>query len=591
MVSVEPEGEGDYYDLTVPGTHCYYDAQGILHHNSGKGWLSARFLAWVALVLCHLRVDPALLMGMGARSSIDCMNVAPDEKLARTVFFRYLKANLAHPLFARSAPEVRADRAVFRRPAPGGGTYEFLCLHSMHSRADGLEGRNLLVWVMDEADAFPAPEGVSVAQGIHDILRSSAASRTGRFWRGFGISYPRTRNGFLMTTFEHAEKDRERNDAASMYYTDLASTFEVRPSVSRDTPSIRDDFERDPRAASAMYDCLPMEGDDAFIEYPERVDQAVDHERAPCALWRPGETARTTALGQEFKHVSLVLEGLSRVPGRQYFLGGDAGKSGDLFCVSVFSTEGSADAYEWVCHWCNANYPDLCRRAVYEHQPLGTELFVPTKADLPRCGSCGELPGVWKMLPTDPPSVRAVVGQWRKRGGASQSRGITVDGREFRLPHVHEELVLTWTPHKARFPGDVNRTVDFVNAQAVCRELIQGLGITRARFDQWQSESIVQTLVAETGADVGVIGIGQQDQFRRGRLAKMLLYEGLITLLPYRHPVTGEARRDREWKQLQRKNERLDHPQNGSKDIWDAETIAIYLAATSQCAELELVLA
>ena len=52
---------------------------------------------------------------------------------------------------------------------------------------------------------------------------------------------------------------------------------------------------------------------------------------------------------------------------------------------------------------------------------------------------------------------------------------------------------------------------------------------------------------------------------------------------------TGERVRDREWKKLQRKAKRLDHPSpHGSKDIWDAETIAIHAAITDWVGDITI---
>jgi hypothetical protein len=41
-------------------------------------------------------------------------------------------------------------------------------------------------------------------------------------------------------------------------------------------------------------------------------------------------------------------------------------------------------------------------------------------------------------------------------------------------------------------------------------------------------------------------------------------------------------------KKLERKGTRVDHPKRGSKDIWDAEMMALWLAATYYESALEI---
>ena len=73
------------------------------------------------------------------------------------------------------------------------------------------------------------------------------------------------------------------------------------------------------------------------------------------------------------------------------------------------------------------------------------------------------------------------------------------------------------------------------------------------------------------------------EQFKRARLVKRLLYSNLLTLLP-------NEKRDSEWRRLQRHGERIDHPSGPgeSKDLFDAEAVAIYLAAVWKCGTMEV---
>ena len=160
-------------------------------------------------------------------------------------------------------------------------------------------------------------------------------------------------------------------------------------------------------------------------------------------------------------------------------------------------------------------------------------------------------------------------------------KDISINGRSLNIPHVYEDLLVEIKPFRATRATESNKPVDYISVQQFCDSLIRSLSISRSRFDPWNSASIVQGLQASTGTDVQEIGYGQAEQFKRARIVKAMTYSNLITLLP-------NTKRDTEWKRLMLKGSKIDHPTNGSKDLWDSETVAIWLAATSQCQELEL---
>ena len=69
------------------------------------------------------------------------INVAPNEDLARNVFFKYLRRFLQNPMFAEIDMTVLADDVRFYRQGRY-GRYEFLSVYSRHSNASGLDGHN-----------------------------------------------------------------------------------------------------------------------------------------------------------------------------------------------------------------------------------------------------------------------------------------------------------------------------------------------------------------------------------------------------------------------------------------------------------------
>jgi hypothetical protein len=126
--------------------------------------------------------------------------------------------------------------------------------------------------------------------------------------------------------------------------------------------------------------------------------------------------------------------------------------------------------------------------------------------------------------------------------------------------------------------------VDFLSLDTACLSLLSHLRVRVAGFDPWQTTLFTQKYQSE-GYDVREMSMSITEQFRRAWLWKQLLYQQGITKLPNE---TG----DREEKNLQRKGatNRIDHPEKPghSKDIYDARSIAAWLAATAHCNELTI---
>jgi hypothetical protein len=217
------------------------------------------------------------------------------------------------------------------------GSYEFLSIYSRHSNASGLDGHNIVAFAGDEVDAFERTETVCRATLIHDIFRSSASTRVKRGWIGAMFSYPRTEDGFMMKLYERAINDMREFGPKATYFADRAATWEVRPDISRDTPTIADDYKNDPKGAMARYECLPMAADDGFFEFDEYVVESVNLAKRPVARWREVMGTLETAKGTK-SCVRVEVVDITPEPGRNYFMGGDGSLSGDAFAISIWST-------------------------------------------------------------------------------------------------------------------------------------------------------------------------------------------------------------------------------------------------------------
>ena len=532
---------------------------------SGKDYLSAKFIAYLAYLVLHLAPDPAAFFGLAPGTPLAVLNVAPSQALARQVFFRYLQQFVGSAPFAGFAVEILSDEIRFPRAN--------LTLFSKHSDPATLDGYNLLGWVMDEADAFADGADGSVAEDVHNILRSSCNTRLRGRWMGIVISYPRVEEGFMMRLFGRALGD-------PTFFADRAATWEVRPDVSREDPGIASDYAHDPRDAAARYECLPMSMVDAFFDDPGRIAEAVDAGRTPVAVVRESLLTCDPAGGSTREYVGGRLESVERRPGARYFMGVDAAVSGDALALCVFSVDGSTDAPEWICLGCANERPDLLGRARYRE--CGSR--EPGVDAVPYCGYCyaSALDDVRTTF------LGGAVHRWWRRVPAEEEAAVgaaplVIDGTPYPVPVLREELLLAFHPRPATRPGMSPRVVDLPGVRALCKDLITALRIEAVRFDPWNAAAMVQDLQRETCASVDTISFGGPDQLRRARLVKALLYSGRLRLLP-------DERRDREWRRLQLKGMRVDHPKGvgESKDLFDAEAVAIWLAATSVCTTLEL---
>ena len=578
VVDIAFDGVEDFYDLTVFGTGCYFDAGGICHSNSGKDYLSAKYICYLAYVLLHFAVDPCTWMSeqvlpsgkkldLAPRTRIDIVNVAPDQNLARQVFFEYVKKFLSSDLFAPFDiyPKPRewkpgTDHIVF----PTVDTH----LYSKTSKASSIDGYNLFAGILDEADDFYDSADKSNAATIYRVYKNTAAATFGPFSSVFVISYPRTEDGFVLRLKRRADK---RPD---IFYVDLAGTQDVRPNFDIMDATIQEEFEEDPDAANAMYRCQLMAAVNTFFKNAAMTLECSDDSRPHCARVSEPEIISADAWNaakgemESKKYVMAELESIEPMPGCQYFLTVDGGLSGDAYVICVGHTDASGDAALWLCGECGS-IPEVRMGGHYEQLLRAVSI-----GD----GSCWC--GICYRTPFQVSPLFGNQGWWKRQ--EQQAQGIQIAGQTFTLPHVYEDLIIEV---KGQRPNRMARDyveVGFPQLQELILGLMSGLSVVRARVDPWQLVQMVQTL-QQAGYDAEALPFSNTAQLLRARLAKIYLSNYLLTLRP-------NERRDKEWRQLQRKGSSVDHPEGGSKDIYDTEAMLIYAAATHHCQGLDVFL-
>jgi len=517
---------------------------------SGKDTMSALYISYLCYVCLSLKGDVASRFGLYPGTPLAILNVAPNEETAKQVFFKYLSGFIKRPLFApwmkNPRTQILSDQIKFPNIN--------LVLYSKHSRASGLDGYNLIAWVMDEADAFMDEGRHNNANTIHQILRSSSISRMRNRWVGIVISYPRSPDGFMMKLVNTAMQDIEKYGENAHYVVDIGSSFDVNPRISRNDPGIISDYETDPQAAKAMYECDPQSVKDAFFEYQSKIDMAIDKNRLPCVdVVIDNPIMRESGSGDLMEFVGCHIEAIRPERGRTYFIGVDAGVVGDAYAISMFSTDDMGDIPEWICPDCYrmGDFKSDYEQAIsvgYERQPI--------------CGICLETAGVR--------SKTFGSKWWRRKSGNAKT--VVIDGISVDVTPIREECLIHIQPVKTMGNNRYGRPVDLISVRALIAKLIQNFNPAGVMFDPWQSYSMIQDLRNECGGNITDISFSQMEQYKRARLVKSLLYGDCIRLLP-------NERRDKEWKNLIRNGYKIDHPIGGSKDLYDAESIAIYQCA------------
>ena len=573
--SIEATKIDDFYDLTVPETHCYFDDNGILHHNSGKDMTMALLGAWVAAIICSLAGDPATYFGMAPGSTMYWVNVATNEDQATRVYFRdNLLRFIQHPYFAQFKPSIKSNEVWFPKSR--------LQLLSRHSHVAGLEGNNVIGFVMDEPDGMLDNQKRSLAGEIHEVFRSSAATRTtARPPLGVIIGYPWSDMGWLMRMKERVETALRAGD--KQFFFDLASVFEVRPEVKRDHPIIAEEYRFNPRGARCKYECIAGSALDAWIDFPEKIYAANDPSLPFACEW--DEVVTTNASGDEM--IGALLSSIERKPGCEYFLGGDGAVSADSFTLAVWHVETSVQSAGWICRDCGGDglesdweYQKSVRMgAQYRRMPMTeTVEYGPSV----HCGICGVSP-----LRYGPVGMYAQVPGWWRNEIREQTADVKVGIESFSIPLIVEDALIEFKPKQAILHGEKNKPVDYVTECGVAEVtllLMRELSIREAAFDPSHAVGIVQSLRRQ-GLNANTILFTTRPQYDRARLAKVLLYAGALKMLSPEAAPNDRMKetlitRNMEWKQIQQEKRKIQHPDGGRKDCWDAETVAIHLAAS-----------
>lgn len=252
---------------------------------AGKDHTARVSMAYIGYLMHCLR-DPLKYYGKASGVYVDLVNLAVNAKQAQQVFFDPLKNILLRSPWANEVGFEPRVQEIFWFDRP-------VRMFSGHSEAEGWEGYEVMVVILDEISAFKTDvelkgdlRNKGSASVIYEMARASITSRFPDVGKVVLLSFPRFKNDFIQQRYNSVIKDlkeqgvevteekwgnkgveRERKTWALK-----ASTWDVNPT--RHRHEFEDEFRRDPVMARARYECEPPEMEDAYFRDVESVRSA-----------------------------------------------------------------------------------------------------------------------------------------------------------------------------------------------------------------------------------------------------------------------------------------------------------------------------
>jgi hypothetical protein len=265
--AIEPLPEGDFYDLTVSETHCYFDAQGILHHNSGKGYMVSICLAWFVYVLLCLK-DPQSFLGLAPAEPIDLALCSPTLRQTRRITFQKFKNRLYSWEWFRSRLESEGiDPDRFLKNRIGADFIEFprgIRLHNLPLDSTAAEGFNMLAFCVDEMAGMTSEATGETASSLLNTFITSARSRFKKAWKGWVIGFPRSVNDPQEQIIAEAEAGKFPG-----LLVRRRATWEVNTNLTE--LDFSEDFLRNPEDSEAKFRAVPMAASQSFFRSPDLI--------------------------------------------------------------------------------------------------------------------------------------------------------------------------------------------------------------------------------------------------------------------------------------------------------------------------------
>lgn len=293
----------------------------------------------VAYLLMCLK-NPQRYYGMPSQDSIHLLNIAANAPQAHRAFFEPMTRVVRRGWFKdRADPKLNTIRYEKNIEAISG-----------HSDAEGQEGLNLILGVADEIDAFKARnelvggtgkrsrEASTTAEGILNMLKTSASTRFPHTYKRVAISYPRYLGSTIMRLTAEAEADIDKYGEDSRYFASGPyATWEVNP-LRKGKHEFESDYRSDPEEAAAKYECKPSRAINPYFRNFFAFQQAVDHETQPITITyekRKMTSDVTQATTTGWEPVFHFAPWFKPVQGARYAMHGDLAINGDRAGIAM----------------------------------------------------------------------------------------------------------------------------------------------------------------------------------------------------------------------------------------------------------------
>lgn len=303
----------------------------MLGKGSGKDALSTIICAYVVYQLLCLK-DPAEYYGKPSGDAIDIINVAINADQASNVFFKGFKTRVQKcPWFAGKYKALNKS-IVFDKS---------ITVYSGNSEGEATEGYNILLAVLDEIDGFDEgskEEGTPAADAMYKTLSATVSSRFDDTGKVLILSFPRSREGFIMTKFHDAIAEKEdvhyeytfkldedlpdgieeneysikwvEHEIISYKFPEVWAmsrpTWKVNPT--KTINSFKRDFYKNPDDALGRFACNPQDTTDGgWYRAKEKIDAAFSGKNAITEVTGPTEIiGKVDSEKKYFMHVDLA---------------------------------------------------------------------------------------------------------------------------------------------------------------------------------------------------------------------------------------------------------------------------------------------
>lgn len=317
----------------------------------GKDTVCQAAFARIANILLCLQ-SPQKYFGVPHNSPIHLLNVAATATQAHAAFFKPLRSFIVDSTWFSDkfeSGEPPGEMALSIR------FLRHIELVSGHSDADNLEGKNLIAAAADEISAFPTlaqakGRGVlpsKTADGLVNMLRSSATSRYEQTYKLIQISFPRAKGDAIQQALAEAKtNEQEFGDIATHYASGPYATWDVNCRYDKyeridmpgsrfgtipNVPSYVQAYQKDPAECRAKYECAPEQSQNAFFKDKTALHAGflLEKEKPPLAVSYYFGADRLSGEVINSWQVQFALNGLKPVPGALYCIHADMAINGD----------------------------------------------------------------------------------------------------------------------------------------------------------------------------------------------------------------------------------------------------------------------